>query len=78
MAHALSITDGTTTFSLSTSYTYLQRYIPVEPQPGETSVSESVELTFYSAAASTSAMMSAIQTLQRLLDGIRRRQAWGG
>jgi hypothetical protein len=75
MAHALSITDGTTTFSLSTTNSYLQRYVPVEPQPGETSVSESVELTFY--AASASAMQTAIQTLQRLLGGIRRRQEWG-
>ena len=75
MAHALSITDGTTTFSLSTTNAYLQLYVPVEPQPGELSVSETVELTFY--AASASAMQTAIQTLQRLLDGIRRRQAWG-
>jgi hypothetical protein len=75
MAHALSITDGSTTFSLSTTNAYLQKYVPVEAQPGEQSVGESVELTFY--AASTSAMMTAIQTLQRLLDGIRRRQAWG-
>lgn len=75
MAHALSITDGTTTFSLSTTNVYLQQYVPVEAQPGETSVTESVELTFY--AASTSAMMTAIQTLQRLLDGLRRRVAWG-
>lgn len=75
MAHALSITDGTTTFSLSTTNVYLQQYVPVEPQPGETAVGETVELTFY--AASTSAMMTAIQTLQRLLAGIQRKQAWG-
>lgn len=75
MAHALSITDGTTTFSLSTTNSYLQQYVPVEPQPGEQYVSESVELTFY--AASASAMQTAIQGLQRLLDGIRRRQQWG-
>jgi len=75
MSHALSITDGTTTFSLSTTNSYLQQYVPVEPQPGEQYVSESVELTFY--AASASAMQTAIQGLQRLLDGIRRRQQWG-
>lgn len=75
MAHALSITDGSTTFSLSTTNSYLQQYVPVEPQPGEQYVSESVELTFY--AASASAMQTAIQGLQRLLDGIRRRQQWG-
>ena len=75
MAHALSITDGTTTFSLSTTNVYLQLYVPVEAQPGEQSVTESVELTFY--AASAALMQTAIQNLQRLLDGIRRKQAWG-
>lgn len=75
MAHALSITDGTTTFSLSTTNAYLSLYVPTEAQPGETSVTETVELIFY--AASASAMQTAIQTLQRLLDGLRRRQQWG-
>jgi len=75
MAHALSITDGTTTISLSTTNAYLGLYVPVEAQPGETSVTESVELTFY--AASAAAMQTAIQNLQRLLDGVRRRQQWG-
>jgi len=75
MAHALSITDGTTTFSLSTTNAYLQLYVPTEAQPGEQSVTETVELMFY--AASASAMQTAIQTLQRLLDGLRRYQQWG-
>ena len=75
MAHALSITDGTTTYSLSTTNVYLTLYVPVEAQPGETSVTESVEIMFY--AASASAMQTAIQNLQRLLEGIRRRQQWG-
>ena len=75
MAHALSITDGTTTFSLSTTNAYLILYVPTEAQPGETSVTESVEIMFY--AASASAMQTAIQSLQRLLEGIRRRQQWG-
>ena len=75
MAHALSITDGTTTFSLSTTNAYLILYVPTEAQPGETSVTESVEIMFY--AASAAAMQTAIQSLQRLLEGIRRRQQWG-
>ena len=75
MAHALSITDGTTTFSLSTTNAYLTLYVPTEAQPGETSVTESVEIMFYGASAS--AMQTAIQSLQRLLEGIRRRQQWG-
>jgi hypothetical protein len=75
MAHALRIYDGTTTYSLSTTNAYLTLYVPTEAQPGETSVTESVELMFYGASAS--AMQTAIQSLQRLLDGIRRRQQWG-
>ena len=75
MAHALSITDGTTTFSLSTTNAYLILYVPTEAQPSEQSVTESVEMMFY--AASASAMQTAIQTLQRLLEGVRRRQQWG-
>ena len=59
MAHALSITDGTTTFSLSTTNAYLILYVPTEAQPGETSVTESVEIMFY--AASAAAMQTAIQ-----------------
>ena len=35
MAHALSITDGTTTFSLSTTNAYLILYVPTEAQPVE-------------------------------------------
>ena len=75
MAHALSITDGTTTFGLSTTNSMLTLYVPTEAQQGETSVTESVELMFY--ASSASAMQTAIQTLQRLLEGVRRRQQWG-
>ena len=63
MAHALSITDGTITFSLSTTNAYLIFYVPTEAQPGEQSVTESVEIMFY--AASASAMQTAIQSLQR-------------
>ena len=75
MAHAMSITDGTTTFSLSTTNAYLQRYVPVEPTKDDASVTETIDLTFY--AASTSAMQTAMQTLGRLLDTMRRRRAIG-
>ena len=75
MAHAMSITDGTTTFSLSTTNAYLQRYVPVEPTKDDASVTETIDLTFY--GATTSAMQTAMQTLGRLLDTMRRRRAIG-
>lgn len=75
MAHAMSITDGTTTFSLSTTNAWLQKYVPVEPTKDDTSVTETIDLTFY--GASTSAMQTAIQTLGRLLDTMRRRRQLG-
>jgi len=75
MAHAMSITDGTTTFSLSTTNAYLQRYVPVEPTKEDATVTETIDLTFY--AASTSAMQTAMQTLGRLFDTMRRRRAIG-
>lgn len=75
MAHALSITDGTTTFSLSTTNCFLVQYTPADPQKGEATVIESIEVLFY--AASVAAMRTAIDSLQKLLDAARRRQAWG-
>lgn len=75
MAHALSITDGTTTFSLSTTNCMLEQYTPADPQKGEMTVTESVDLLFY--AASVAAMRTAIDSLQKLLESARRRQAWG-
>jgi len=75
MAHALSITDGTTTVNLSTTNAMLVQYTPVEAQPGEQYVSESVDLLLY--AASKSALDTAVQTLKRLLTGIDRRREWG-
>ena len=75
MAHALSITDGTTTFSLSTTNCVLRQYTPAEPQAGEPTVAETIDVMFY--AASVAAMRTAIDVLQTLLDTARRRQAWG-
>ena len=75
MAHALSITDGTTTFSLSTTNCVLRQYTPAEPQAGEPTVTETIDVMFY--AATVAAMRTAIDILQALLDAARRRQAWG-
>ena len=75
MAHALSITDGTTTFSLSTTSCALTQYTPAEPQAKEATVTETIELIFY--AASVAAMRTAIESLQRLIDTAHRKQAWG-
>ena len=46
MAHALSISDGTTTFSLSTTNCVLVQYTPAEPQKGENTVTETIEVMF--------------------------------
>ena len=75
MAHALSISDGTTTFSLSTTNCVLVQYTPAEPQKGENTVTETIEVMFY--AASVAAMRTAIDTLQKLLDAASRRQERG-
>ena len=75
MAHALSITDGTTTFSLSTTNCALTQYTPAEPQAKETTVTETIEVLFY--AATVTAMRTAINVLQGLIDAARRRTAWG-
>jgi hypothetical protein len=71
----MSITDGATTFSLSTTNAYLQRYVPVEPTKEDASVTETIDVTFY--GASTSAMQTAMQTLGRMFETMRRRRALG-
>lgn len=81
MPHALSITDGSTTVSLSTTNAILQHYVPQTPKrigPGELDfapVEEPVELAF--TGASTSAIQSAYNSVQRLLLAASRRQASG-
>jgi len=51
------------------------QYTPAEPQKGENTVTETIEVMFY--AASVAAMRTAIDTLQKLLDAASRRQERG-
>jgi hypothetical protein len=76
MSHTLKLYDGTTTISLSTTNAWLIRYTPGTPKIDDTGmyqkVTESVELQLY--AASTSALQTFIQSIQRMLEAMRRRQ----
>lgn len=70
MPHALSITDGTTTISLSTAGVMLVRYIPDPPQfDGRTkaykAVTESVDLLFYDVTAT--AVQAKVEAVERVL-----------
>jgi len=74
MAHALSITDGTTTISLSTTDWLMLHYVPNVPsyRNGEYEpVTDSIELT--TDTASGSAAQTAINAVQLLLESARRR-----
>lgn len=81
MPHALSITDGSTTVSLSTTNAILEHYVPQTPKrtgPGELDfapVEEPIELAFV--GASTSAIQSTYNSVQALLLAAARRQAKG-
>jgi len=75
MAHALSITDGTTTFSLSTTNCMLVQYTPVEPQGDESTVVETIEILL--TGATVAAMRTAMSSLQTLLSAAGHRQKWG-
>lgn len=78
MAHALSISDGTTTVSLSTSGVFLTQYTPSTPTVTGApnfdyeTVTETIELTPY--ATSTSTLQAVINGIDRLLEEARLRQ----
>lgn len=75
MAHALSITDGTDTFSLSTTTAYMLNYAMAAPQLQQPSVTETVDVMIH--GASTSAMQTNVSSLERLLESARRRRMEG-
>lgn len=80
MPHALSITDGTATISLSTSGVMLSRYTPTAPQWDERarqykSVTESADLLFYDATAA--AVQAKAQAVEALLRRALERAATG-
>lgn len=78
MAHSLSITDGTTTVSLSTSGVFLTQYAPSAPSVTGApnydyeTVTETIEMTPY--ASSTSTLQAVVNGIDRLLEAARRRQ----
>jgi hypothetical protein len=73
MAHVYTISDGTTTFSLvaTNCAVVAPGYTPSAGDGKSPTVTESIPLMLY--AATASAMQTAIGTLERLLDDVRRR-----
>lgn len=74
MPHALSLYDGSTTLSLSTGSYILGHYVPQAPKEGKP-VTEPVELTVV--AASTGAVQTAINDVERLFEKAKRRAETG-
>ena len=73
MAHVLSITDGTTTFSITSGSTcYLINYAMASPTLGEASLTETINLMV--TGANGAAVQTNTATLERLLDSARRRR----
>lgn len=78
MAHALSLSDGTTTVSLSTSGVFMTQYTPSAPNVTGApnfdyeTVTETIELTPY--GSSTSTLQAVINGIDRLLEEARSRQ----
>lgn len=75
MPHALNLTDGTTTLSLTTGNCILGHYVPVAPRGAGEPVTEPVELTF--TAPTTSQMQSAVNEVERMCEKARRRAELG-
>lgn len=81
MPHSLSISDGTTTVSLSTTNCILNHYVPQTPKrigPGELDfedVTEPIEVTF--TGANTAAATAAINAVERLLMAAAQRSDLG-
>lgn len=79
MAHALSVTDGTTTISLTSTNFMLLRYVPVAPRMVEgedielNRVTESIDVLAY--AGSTTDMQDAVRAVEQLFTTARRRAA---
>lgn len=79
MAHALSLTDGTTTISLSTSGCFLTHYVPEGPESngaGEYKpVTEAIE--FVIADTTVAAVQTKLQAIERLLYRAQLRSVTG-
>lgn len=75
MAHALSITDNSTTVSLSTSGVFLTRYSPQPPTRNGDSygdVTETIELMPY--GSSTSTLQAVVRGIERFVAAVERAQ----
>lgn len=79
MPHLLNITDGTTTLPLSATSALLKYFVPRTPELDDAGqyepVVESIDLLLY--AASTTALQTAHNNLERMLLAARRRAAVG-
>lgn len=79
MPHLLNMTDGTTTLPLSTTSAMLEYFVPQTPTRGDGGkyepVGETVELMLY--GASTTAVQTAYNNLQRMVLAAERRQKVG-
>ena len=75
MANALSLTDGTTTISLSSSGCFLTHYVPdgpeMQPNGEYKPITETVE--FVIQAASTALVQEKLNAIERLLTAVNRR-----
>lgn len=90
MAHALSITDGTTTVSLTGSGVFLTQYVPTAPtvrttslrgldgddvgSPAYENVTETIELLPY--GSSTATLQAIVNGIERLIDYAQQRQKY--
>ena len=72
----LYLTDGTTTVHLQGSTAYITgcTYFPATPEPGETTVTDRVDLLL---RGTTSQIRTAVRSIELLLETARRRQATG-
>lgn len=90
MSHSLSLSDGTTTVSLSSSGVFLTRYSPTPPSvrassvrgldgddvsdPVYENVTETIELLPY--ANSTATLQTVVNSIERLIDYAKQRQKY--
>jgi hypothetical protein len=73
MAHVLTITDGTTTFNVTSGSTaYLINYAMASPTLGEASIAETINLWII--GANGGAVQTNTATLEQLLESARRRR----
>lgn len=79
MAHSLSVTDGTTTVSLTSTNFMLSSYLPVTPDNAGSGlvepVTEPIEVVVY--GANTAAARAALNSVERLFVAAERRQQTG-